>query len=144
MTRNNIILSSSIHFNMSVAASHAELTEQPQDKGSTAAEYSLLHAPYLRQNWLKWVNIYDTAQEGTGLKVILPFLMDKNNWMDIMLVQHLLVEYAFSVTFGKYDKAWKTFVVTLNKVEDPDGMIVLRVQGIGEKAAKKCFEDITN
>ena len=71
---------------MSAAASPAELTEQPQDKGSTAAEFSLLHAPYLRQNWLKWVPIYDTVPEGTGLKVIHPFLVDKNNWMDIMLV----------------------------------------------------------
>ena len=55
---------------MLAAASPTELTEQPQDKGSTAAEFSLLHAPYLRQNQLKWVTVYDTVQEGMGLKVI--------------------------------------------------------------------------
>ena len=49
---------------------------------------------------------------------------------------HLLVEYTFSATFGNHDKAWKTFVVNLNKVEDPDGTLVFEVQGIGEKAAK--------
>ena len=119
-----------------MAASPAELTEQSQDKVSTAAELSLLHAPYLRQNQLKWVPIYDTVPEGVELKVIHPFLVSKNNWMDIMLVRHLLVEHPFSATFGIHGKAWKTFVVSLSKVEDPDVMLVFGVQGIGEKAAK--------
>ena len=86
MTRNNIISSLSIHFNISATASPAEQTEQPQDEGSTAAELSFLHAPHPRQNQLKWVPIHDTVPEGVGLKVIHPFLIDKNNWMDIMLV----------------------------------------------------------
>jgi hypothetical protein len=58
-----------------------------------------------------------------------------------MLVQYLLVERPFSATFGKHGKAWKTFVVNLSKVEDPDGRLVFGVQGIGEKAVKKRFED---
>ena len=62
---------------MSAAASPAELTEQPQDKGSTAAKFSL--HPYLRRNWLKWVHTYDTVPEGAGLKEIHPFLIDKNS-----------------------------------------------------------------
>jgi hypothetical protein len=61
------------------------------------------------------------------LKVIHPFHVDKSNWMDIILVWHLLVEYPFSATFGKYGKAWKTFVVNLSKVEDPDRKLVFRV-----------------
>ena len=52
MTRNIIISLLSIHFNISVAASPAEQTEQPQDVGSTAAELSFLHAPHPRQNQL--------------------------------------------------------------------------------------------
>ena len=105
MICNNTIWKHSIHFNMSAAASPAELTDQSQDEGSTIAEYSFLHAPYPRQNRLKWVPIFETVQEGTGLKVIHPFLMDKNNLMDIMLVQHLLVHHPFSATFGKHGKA---------------------------------------
>ena len=91
---------------MSAVASPTELTEQSQDKGSTAAEFSLLHAPYLRQNQLKWATIYDTVQEGMELKAIHAFLIDKNNWMDIVLVQHLLVDHPFSATFRKHSKAW--------------------------------------
>ena len=45
MTRNHIILLSSIHLNMSAVASPSELTEQPQDEGSTAAEIPFLYAP---------------------------------------------------------------------------------------------------
>ena len=86
MICNNTIWSKSIRFNMSAAASPAELTDQFKDEGSTVAEHSLLHAPHPRQNWLKRVPIFETVQEGTGLKVIHPFLMDKNNWMNIMLV----------------------------------------------------------
>ena len=51
---------------MSTAASPAELTEQSQVKGSTAAEFSLLYTHYLGQNQLKWVPISDTVQEGGG------------------------------------------------------------------------------
>ena len=32
--------------------------------------------------------------------------------------------------------------MTLSKVEDPDGKLVFGVQGIGEKTAKKCFEEL--
>ena len=136
MICNNTIWSNSIHFNMSAAASPAELTDQSQDEGSTVAEYSFLNAPHPRQNWLKWVPIFETVHEGTGLKVIHPFLMDRNNWMDFMLVQHLLVDHPFSATFGKHGKAWKAFVATLHKVENPDGKLVFGCQGNGEKAAK--------
>ena len=121
---------------MSAAASPVELTDQSQDEGSTIAEYSFLHAPHPRHNWVKWVPIFETVQEGTGLKVTHPFLMDKNNWMDIMLVQHLLADHLFSATFGKHSKAWKAFVATLSKIENPDGKLVFGVQGIGEKSAK--------
>ena len=49
-----------------------------------------------------------------------------------MLVQHLLVDQPFSATFGKHGKAWKTFLATLSKAENPDGKLVLGVQSIGE------------
>ena len=140
MICNNTIWLYSIHFKMSAAISPAELTDQSQDEGSNVTEYSFLHAPDPRQHWLKWVHIFDTVQEGTGLKVIHPFLMDKNNWMDIMLVQHLLVDHPFSATFGKHGKAWKAFVATLRKAENPDEKLVFGVQGIGERAQKDALK----
>ena len=70
------------------------------------------------------------------MKVTHPFLMDKNTCMDIMLVQHLLVDHPFSATIGKYGKAWKTFVTTMSKAENSDRNLVFGVQGIGEMAAK--------
>ena len=48
-----------------------------------------------------------------------------------------MVDHPFSATFGKHGKAWKAFVATLSKAENPDGILVFGVQGIGEKAAKK-------
>ena len=126
---------------MSAAASPAELTDQSQDEGSTIAKCSFLYAPHPRQNQLKWVPIFETVQEGTGLKVTHPFLMDKNNWMDIMLVWHLLVDHPFSATYWKHGKAWKAFVATLSKAENPDGKLVFGVQGIREMVAKCCFEE---
>ena len=74
------------------------------------------------------------------MKVIQPFLMDKNNWMDIMLVWHLLVDQPFSDIFGKHGKAWKAFVATLSKAENPVGKLVFGVQDIGEKAAKNALK----
>ena len=127
---------------MSADASLAELNDQTQDKGSAIADYSFLHAPHPRQNWLKWVPIFETVQEGTGLKVTHPFLMDKKNWVDIMLVQRLLVDQPFSASIGKHGKAWKAFVATLSKAENPDGTLVFGVQGLGEKAAKKNLEEV--
>jgi hypothetical protein len=61
-----------------MAAFPAELAEQPQDEGSTGAEFSFLLAPHPRQNQLKWVPISVIVQQGTGLKGIHPFLMDSN------------------------------------------------------------------
>jgi hypothetical protein len=49
---------------------------------------------------------------------------------------------SFSAKFDKYSKVWKTFVVNLNKVEDPDGKLVFGVQCIREKAIKKYFEEL--
>ena len=59
---------------MSTVTSPAEITEQPQDEGSTAAEFSFLHAPLPWQNQLKWVPFSDTIQEGKVLKAVLPKL----------------------------------------------------------------------
>ena len=137
MICNNTFSLYSIHFNLSAAASHVELADNSQDVWSTIAEYPFLHAPHPRQNQLKWIPIFYTVQEGTGLKVIHPVLMDKNNWMDIMLVRHLLVDHPFSATFGKHGKAWKALVATLSRVENPCGKLEFGLQGIGEKAAKK-------
>ena len=74
------------------------------------------------------------------MNVIHPFLVDKNNWMDIMLVRHQLVEHPFSATFGKHSKAWKIFVVNLSMVQDPDGKLVFGVQGIGGTTEKKALK----
>ena len=42
--------------------------------------------------------------------------MDKNSWIDIMLVEHLLIDHSFSAMFGMHDNAWKTFVVSLSMI----------------------------
>ena len=94
---------------------------------------------------LKWYTI-STRVEGAArgvAKVIHPFLVNHStNWMDIMLVQHLLVEEPFSASFGKSGSAWKDFVTALSGAEDPDGNLVYGIIGIRDKAAKKRFEDL--
>lgn len=78
---------------MTDPASPAEVTEQPQDNRFTVAESSTLHAPHQRQNC---VPISDTVKEGKVLNGIHPFLLDKDNWMNILLVKPVLVDYPFS------------------------------------------------
>ena len=94
---------------------------------------------------LKWYTI-STRVEGAArgvAKVIHPFLVNHStNWMDIMLVQHLLDEEPFSASFGKSGSAWKDFVTALSGAEDPDGNLVYGIIGIRDKAAKKRFEDL--
>jgi hypothetical protein len=65
---------------------------------------------------LKWYTIstrVESAARGV-VKVIHPFLVKHStNWMDIMLVRHLLVEEPFSASFGKSGSAWKEFATAL-------------------------------
>jgi hypothetical protein len=62
--------------------------------------------------------------------------------MDIMLVCHVLVEHPFAAGFSQTCKAWKALAESLSKCKDPDGKLVHGDHGIGEKAAKKQFEDL--
>ena len=54
---------------------------------------------------LKWISISETVQRGIGSKIIHLFLHNQNNWMDIMLVHYLLVEYPFAAGFSQTCKA---------------------------------------
>jgi hypothetical protein len=91
---------------------------------------------------LKWIPISETVQKGTGSKVIHLFLHNHNNWMDIMLVCHLLVDHPFAAGFGQTCKAWRSLDDSLSNCKDPDGKLVYGVHGIGKKAAKKLFEEL--
>ena len=62
--------------------------------------------------------------------------------MDIILVQHLLVEHPFAPGFGETCKAWRVLAAFLSSCKDPDGKPVYGVEGIGEKAAKIQFEEL--
>ena len=62
--------------------------------------------------------------------------------MDIILVQHLLVECPFAPGFGETCKAWRVLTVFLSNYKDPDGKPVYGVEGIGEKAAKMQFDEL--
>ena len=97
----------STHFKITAASPPAEQAGQPWDKGPTVAELSFLIACHYRPNQLKWVLISCTVQEGAGVKVFHPFLMEKNHWMDLMMAQHLLVDQLFSAMFERNGKARK-------------------------------------
>ena len=62
---------------------------------------------------LKWIPISETVKKGTESKVIHLFLHGCNNWMDIMLVHHLLVEHPFAAGFGQTCKAWRALADSL-------------------------------
>ena len=87
-------------------------------------------------------SISEAAQRGTESKVIHLFLHNQNNWMDIMLVCHHLVEHPFATRFGQTCKAWRALADSLSNCKNLDGMLVYGVHGIGKKAAKKQFEDL--
>jgi hypothetical protein len=94
---------------------------------------------------LKWLPI-STRMEGTArgvARVVHPFLVNQiTNWMDVMLVRHLIVEQPFAASFGKSGSAWKDFAFDLSLVQDPDGKLVYGTIGISDKGAKKRFEDL--
>ena len=57
-------------------------------------------------------------------------------------MHHLLVKHLFAAGFGQTCKAWKSLAESLSNCKDPDGKLVYRVHGIGEKVAKKQFEEL--
>ena len=117
-----------------------ELTHLPEDQAPSAE--SLSAPSQSKMVHLKWIPISETVQRGTGSKVIHLFLHDRDNWMDIMLVRHLLVDHPFAAGFGQTCKAWRSLADSLSNCKDPDGKLVYGVHGIGEKAAKKRFEEL--
>jgi hypothetical protein len=91
-------LDASFCSNMSLSDS-PELTHLPEDQAPSAE--SLSAPSQSKMICLKWIPISETVQMGTVSKVIHLFLHDQNNWMDIVLVHHLLVEYPFAAAFGQ-------------------------------------------
>ena len=124
---------------MSLAAS-PELAPLPEDQASSAE--SLSAPSQSKMVHLKWIPISETVQKGTGSKVIHLFLHNNNNWMDIMLVHHLLVEHPCAAGFGQTCKAWRKLADSLSNCKVPDGKMVYGVHGIGKNMAKKQFEEL--
>ena len=117
-----------------------ELTHLPEDQAPSAE--SLSAPSQSKMVCLKWIPISETVLRGTGSRVIHLFLHDKKNWMDVMLVQHLLVEHPFAAGFGQTCKAWRALANSLSNCKNPDGKLVHGVHGIGKKAAKRQFEEL--
>jgi hypothetical protein len=91
---------------------------------------------------LKWEPI-SVIQIGANKKVLHPFLLKKDNWMDEMLVRTMLVEKPFAVPYGKQGLAWKACANALNKTQDPNGKLVYgRGQGFSDKTLKKRFDEL--
>ena len=69
----------------------SELAHSPEDQATSAESFS---APtQSKMDYFKWIPISETIHRGTGSTDIHPFFHDPGNWMDIMLVWHLLVEH---------------------------------------------------
>ena len=117
-----------------------ELAHLPEDQASSAEPLS---APsQSKMACLKWIPISETMHRGTGSRDIHLFLHDPDSWMDIMLVQNLLVEHPFAAGFGQTCKAWRVLAASLSNCKDSSGKLVYGVQGINQKAAKKQFEEL--
>ena len=117
-----------------------ELSHLPENQASSAE--SLSAPSQSKMIFLKWIPISETVQMGSLSRVIHLFLHDPNTWMDIMLVQQLLVEHPFAAGFGQTCKAWRALAVSLSNCKNPDVKLVYGIEGIGEKAAKKRFEEL--
>ena len=89
-----------------------------------------------------WIPISDAMHRGTRSMDIHLFLHDLDSWMNSMLVWYLLVEHPFAAGFGQTCKAWRVLAASLSYCKDPDGKVVYGVQGIGQKATKKQFEEL--
>jgi hypothetical protein len=71
-----------------------------------------------------------------------PFLENRQNWTDIMLVQQLLVDQPIAATFGQSGHAWKTCAQALSRARDPESLLVYGAAGASNKSIKKRFEDL--
>ena len=117
-----------------------ELAHLPEDQVSSAESLSAPSQP--KTVCLKWIPISETVQMGSLSRVIHLFLHDPNNCMDIMLVQQLLVEHPFASGSGQTCKSWRALAASLSNCKNPSGKLVYGIQRIGEKAAKKRFEEL--
>ena len=117
-----------------------ELAHLPEDQASSAG--SLSAPSQSKMVCLKWIPISETVQMGATSMVIHLFLHDPNNWMDIMLVQQLLVEHPFAAGSGQTCKSWRALAASLSNCKHPSGKLVYGIQRIGEKAAKTRFEEL--
>ena len=59
-----------------------------------------------------------------------------------MLVRQLLVEHPFAAGFGQTCKVWRALAASLSNCMNASRKLVYGIQGIGDKAAKKQFEDL--
>ena len=112
-----------------------ELAHLPEDQASSAE--SLSAPSQSKMVCLKWIPISETVQMNASSRVIHLFLHDPNNWMDIMLVQQLLVEHPFAARFGQTCKAWRALAASLCSCKNPSGKLVYGIQGIGEKGSQR-------
>ena len=111
-----------------------ELTHLPEDQAPSAESLSALSQSKMVR--LKWIPISETVQRGTGSKVIHLFLHGCDNWMDIMLVRHLLVDHPFAAGFGQTCKAWRSLADSLSNCKDPDGKLVYGVHSLVQKQSQ--------
>jgi hypothetical protein len=113
----------------------------PLDVGqTTAAAQSALQGNKQRVRWqsLSSVTTVNSAGEPTTTH---PFLQNRQNWTDIMLVRQLLVDQPVAAPFGQSGHAWKTCSQALSRARDP-GLLVYGVAGVSDKSIKKRFEDL--
>ena len=94
---------------------------------------SLIAPSQPRIIWLKWTPIFETVQRGARPKKVPSFLHSQNDWMDIMLIYHLLAEHPFAT---KFDQTCKALTASCSHLHDTDGKLVYPVKGFGEKAVK--------
>ena len=55
-----------------------------------------------------------------------------NDWLDILLVQHLLDKHPFAAGFIQACNTWNVFLASLRNCKNPDGKLMFGVQGIDE------------
>ena len=111
-----------------------ELAHLPENQASSAE--SLSAPSQSKMVRLKWIPISETVQMGASSRVVHLFLHGPNNWMNIMLVRQLLVEYPFAAGFCQTCKAWRALAVSLTNCKNPSGKLVLVFRGLeNEKCA---------
>ncbi len=90
------------------------------DTSATSIATNSRGRPRLRWQPITTLLLIDQCE---GVITTHPFLKNRHNWMDTMLVSELVGNQPVAVSRGPNGEAWRAFAQSLSLTQDPDGYL---------------------